>query len=772
MDKSAIPPLIIAILSFYIGLYHFIIYIKGGSKYQKDLTFAFACLFIGLNDIVIAMLYNSNSVAKGSFWQTKQPFYYGLGALFLIWFIHDHVQVGKKRPLKLLSIFIISACLFTLVDKSSLSWRYDHSEVKVIHLPFEKTVTYYEIGGGPVTDLLSITVIVSVLIFLAMATIKTYRKNRSKRKSFPFLMSFALLILAASNDYAVYQGYYEFIYLFEYSYLGLILLMTFSLSKGVLESAFMKDALKSERDLLQSLLDNIPDLIYFKDNESKYIRINKAFASLLGVISQEEISGKTDYHVFTREFAENSHQDDEYIRQTKKSIVGKIEYETLPNGNNRWVSITKVPIINDEGNVEKIVGISRDITRMKLTTEALEKAKLEAESANRVKSQFLANMSHELRTPMNGIVGMVELALTSNSDKQKEFLRTARASANELLELLNKLLDFTDIENQNLGLAPINFNLKQLIDEVFENIKPTAQLKQINLVYEINPDVPIYLKGDANRLKQILSEILDNAVKFTDSGRVSLSTDIPGDYRKTVLSRKSDIEQYVLQFSISDTGIGILPQKMDHVFDCFYQADGSFTRRFGGTGIGLSISKKLINLMGGEIWVQSEVGKGSTFHFTIKVDKVEKALPSAEPVEPEVVVLERKTFNVLLVEDNIINQKVTSMILENEGHKALIANNGVEALDILASEKDIDLVLMDIQMPEMDGYEATQKIRSGANKNINSEIPIIALTAHASKSDKDKCLEMGMNDFLTKPVEPESLFESIKKIMSVHTMAC
>ena len=769
MNTIALPPLIIATLSFYIGLYHLIIYIKGGAKYQKDLTFAFACFFIGLNDIVIAMLYNSSSVAEGSFWQTKQPFYYGLGALFLIWFIHDYAQVGRKKPLKVFSIFILSSCLFTLIDKSPLSWRFDQSEVKIIHLPFNKIVTYYEIGGGPVTDLLSMAVIVSVLVFLAMATVKTYREHLSKKKTLPFLMSFALLILAASNDYAVYQKYYEFIYLFEYSYLALILLMTFSLSKGVLESAFMKDALKSERDLLQSLLDNIPDLIYFKDKASKYIRINKAFASLLGVNSQDEILGKTDYHVFTREFAEKSHQDDEYIQLSKQSIVGKIENETLPNGNNRWVSITKVPIINNEGELDKIVGISRDITRIKLTTEALEKAKLAAESANRVKSQFLANMSHELRTPMNGIVGMVELALTTNSDKQKEFLKTAKTSANELLELLNKLLDFTDIENQNLGLTPVNFNLKQLVDEVLEKIKPNALLKRIELIHDIKPDVPLRLKGDANRLKQILNELLDNALKFTDQGSISFSVDINEEYRKTVISRNSDIEQYVLQFSISDTGIGIPVEKRKDVFDCFYQVDGSFTRRFGGTGIGLSISKKLINLMGGEIWVESEVGKGSMFHFTIKVDKVEIA-QTVEPKEPKVIVLEKKNYNVLLVEDNIINQRVTSMILENEGHEATIANNGVEALEVLSKENNIDLVLMDIQMPEMDGYEATHRIRSGADTNINPDIPIIALTAHASKSDRDKCLEMGMNDFLTKPVEPDSLFESIEKLMAVHAV--
>lgn len=770
MDKSAIPPLIIAALSFYIGLYHFIIYIKGGAKYQKDLTFAVACLFIGLNDIVISMLYNAGSVAEGSFWQTKQPFYYSLGALFLIWFIHDYAGVGKKRPLKILSIFIVTASFFTLIDKSSLSWQLDKSEVKIIHLPFNKIITYYEIAGGPITDLLSMTVIISVLVFLAMATIKTYKEHRSKKKTLPFILSFALLILAATNDYAVYQKYYEFIYFFEYSFLGLILLMTFALSKGVLESAFMKDALKSERDLLQSLLDNIPDLIYFKDNKSKYIQINKAFASLLGVSSQEEIVGKTDYNVFTREFAEKSHQDDEYIRLSKQAIVGKIENETLPNGNNRWVSMTKVPILDNEGELDKIVGISRDISRMKLTAEALEKAKLAAESANRVKSQFLANMSHELRTPMNGIVGMVELALTANSDKQQEFLRTARASANELLELLNKLLDFTDIENQNLGLAPIDFNLKQLIDDVMENIKPNAKLKRIELIHEIKPDVPLQVKGDASRLKQIISEILDNALKFTDRGSIHLSVDINEEYRKTVISRKSDIEQYVLQFSIADTGIGIPLEKMENVFDCFYQVDGSFTRRFGGTGIGLSISKKLINLMGGEIWVDSKVGRGSTFHFTIKLDKTEILQP-LEQVEPEVVVLEKKNFTILLVEDNIINQKVTSMILENEGHKAYIANNGVEALNILSKEKDIELVLMDIQMPEMDGYEATHRIRSGEDSKINSDIPIIALTAHASKSDRDKCLEMGMNDFLTKPVEPESLFESIEKLMSVHAVS-
>ncbi|MFZ5517415.1 MAG: ATP-binding protein [Candidatus Zhuqueibacterota bacterium] len=770
MKTIALPPLIIATLSFYIGLYHLIIYFKGGVKYRKDLAFALACFFIGMNDIVIAFLYNSSTVAEGSFWQSKQPFFYSMGALLLIWFIHEYVNVGRKIPLRIFSAIIVSACVFTLFDSSPLSWQFDHPMVKTVHLPFDVEIVYNEIKGGPVTDLLSMTSIFSVLIFLAIATVKTYLLHRSKRKTFPFFLSFALLVLAASNDYAVYKQYYSSIYLFEYSYLGLILLMTTSLSKGVLESAFMRDALKSERDLLQSLLDNIPDLIYFKDKAKQYIRINKAFTSLPGVNAQEDILGKTDYEIFTREFAEKSFLDDEYIRATKQPIIGKIENETLPNGNSRWVSMTKVPILNDAGELDKIVGISRDITRIKLTSEALEKAKLAAESANRVKSQFLANMSHELRTPMNGIVGMLELALTSMSGKQQDFLKTARASAAELLDLLNKLLDFTDIENQNLGLAPVNFNLKQLIEETLDNFRPKAQLKRIDILCQINPDVPLLVKGDAVRLKQIFQELLDNSLKFTERGTITFSVDLPDEFRKNVISRKCNIDQIVLQFSIADTGIGIPKDKVEFIFDCFYQVDGTFTRRYGGTGIGLSISRKLIHLMGGEIRVESETDRGSTFHFTINVDKVELK-QAVEPQEPAVVVLEKKNYTILIVEDNIINQKVTSMILVNVGHQTLIANNGVEALDILTRNSHIDLILMDIQMPEMDGFETTRRIRSGSVPAIDPEIPIIALTAHASKSDRDKCLSFGMNDFLTKPVEPESLFRAIEQVTVVSVNA-
>ncbi|MBN2012555.1 response regulator [candidate division KSB1 bacterium] len=769
MKLVALPPLLIAVLSLYLSLYHLIIYIKGGRQYRKNLLLALTSLFIGCFDILASLLYNSSSLAEGAFWQTKQPFASCMGTVFLLWFIHDYAKLGQDRALKIISIVAVVGSFITLFDKSKLSWQFDTPCIKIHHFPFDHTVIFYEIKSGVITEMLIVLLMVAMLHYLARAALNSRRHNFDNPRPLPLILSSAIFLISAVSDFAVTEGYYHFPYLFEYSFLSFILLMTYSLSKGVLESAIMKDQLKSERDLLQSLMDNIPDLIYFKDSDFKFLQINKALKNMLGLKSYKEICGKTADDVFPDEQAAICNEDDLYIKQTGQPIIGKLLRERLPGGKNRWVSATKVPIFNENQQLDKIIGISHDITEMKRTTEALEHAKIAAESANQVKSQFMANMSHELRTPMNGILGMTDLALNTDSPtEQKEYLRIIDQSANNLLELLNALLNVTDIENENIGLEITEFDLTQLIAEVIHHALIQAKTKNIRMSHHIQSDVPSKIKGDRTRLRQILMQLVGNAVKFTNNGEVKLDVNLNQEFRENVLSRGDELTHYLLQFDISDTGIGIAADKLNDIFSPFYQVDGSFTRKYGGTGIGLSITSKLVHLMGGEVWVDSELGKGSTFHFTFLGELGAESHPDQSSDMVQEMLSENRSYHVLLVEDNYINKKVAIKILEKAGHSVVVASNGMEALEKLADDDRFDFVLMDLQMPEMDGYEATEKIRALPEFVPAQKIPIIALTAHALKEDKDRCKSIGMNGFLTKPIDTEQLFEEISRVMQSH----
>jgi len=658
---------------------------------------------------------------------------------------------------------------------------------------------------------------------------------------------------------------------------------------------------RSEMQLLQVLMENTLEYVFFRDNEGRLILTNRAFREAVDSgETNRTVTGRTIGDFVSEKSAEWVREIDERVRSSGRPSVNRVSLFTFRNGTKHWLQMTTVPVRDAENVIIGSVSVARDISDLKQTESELRGAIKQAEDASRAKGEFLAAMSHEIRTPINGIVGAAELCQETRLDpEQRGYIETVMQCSNTLLALVNDVLDFSKIEAGQLNLEKLSFDPGQLIEEVSEEFAQVAHKKGLELIVAYE-DLPRYLFGDPTRIKQILYNLVSNAIKFTETGEVVIRAD--------VLER--DESTATMRFAVKDTGIGISEQRKDAIFLSFTQEDMTTTRKYGGTGLGLTICRELANLMKGEVSVNSQIGKGSIFALEVPLELAANAGADAVPFNPklaglhvlvvddnetnrdiyqkvcagwgyrsgvasegmealkmlqdaeergdpfQLVILDQQmpglsgldiaslifsrrpientkvillssslnrseieraesigisralskpvkrstllevvleTFDVragddqdtpstgetrtgdrsdstetseplqvLLAEDNPVNQKIAIRRLEKFGHQVTVVGNGLLAADALR-ERRFDCVLMDIQMPEMDGYEATRKIRAMERERSLDPAFIVAMTAHAMKGDAEKCLSTGMDDYLPKPFKVERLKEVLQR---------
>lgn len=524
-----------------------------------------------------------------------------------------------------------------------------------------------------------------------------------------------------------------------------------------------EEEVKREKNNLRNILEALPSGILVVDGDTVVKWANKPILDVLengtpGIVGHRFGEGTHCINSYEKGCGEGRSCGFCEIRK----YVGKVLREgvsckdavirhTVLNGDGEeclWFKVTFIPFaIPDE---EQIILAIDDITEQKKYEAALEKGKAEAESANVVKSEFLANMSHEIRTPLNGLVGMMDLLMLSDiNEEQKEYINMAKFSATSLLKVINDILDLSRMEAGKLVIERADFDVRRLTEETVKLHAVLAKNKGLQLKYSVSADIPPYLAGDPDRIRQILNNLIVNAIKFTDSGEVRVEVN-----RLSMAQREVE-----LRFSISDTGIGISDEKKNLLFQRFSQVDGSSTRKYGGTGLGLAICKQLAEMMGGGISVESEPRRGSVFHFTVRLEIGSKPQVSPEhaPAADEAPV----SLSVLVVDDNQANQLILEKALERKGHSIDIAGDGLEAL-ALHGRNRYDAVLMDIQMPVMDGIEATRIIRE--KEGAGRHTPIIAVTACALSGDRERFMAAGMDEYLPKPIKIEELYNIIERI--------
>ncbi|MBF0481595.1 MAG: PAS domain S-box protein [Desulfovibrionaceae bacterium] len=455
------------------------------------------------------------------------------------------------------------------------------------------------------------------------------------------------------------------------------------------------------------------------------------------------------------------------LEQARRATAGgeapALEHRIVhKDGSVRWISNTPVVRRDEAGLVVVYDGLIADITERKRLEKELRAAKEKAESASRAKSEFLANMSHEVRTPMNAMLGLAHLALKrAVGGEQRELLEGAMEAGSSLLQIINDILDFSKIEAGRLNLECETFELRALLDKLIKTFAPIARKKGLDFNVRVREDTPDSLVGDQGKIRQVLVNLISNALKFTQEGEVAVFVS-PGP-RNMPEAGAAEGPAGVL-FAVSDTGIGIAPDKTGVIFDSFTQADSSTTKRFGGTGLGLAISRKLTDIMGGRIWVESVPDKGSTFYFTAVLSRRE---PERKPVARDRALARSPAgpLCILVAEDDRMNQIFAHSVLTDAGHSVAIAANGRQAIEMLA-DAPYDIVLMDISMPEMDGDEATRAIRASTSGAFDPRIPIVAMTAHALRGDRERFLASGMDGYIAKPVDPDGLILAIAQALA------
>ena len=514
------------------------------------------------------------------------------------------------------------------------------------------------------------------------------------------------------------------------------------------EQKKLDQRLRDQQFYTRSLIESNIDALMTTDPSGIITDVNKQMEALTGC-TRDELIGAPFKNYFTD--PERAEAGIKLVLSEKKVTDYELTARAL-DGKRTVVSYNATTFYDRGRTLQGVFAAARDVTERKRVEAELKQAKAVAESASRTKSDFLASMSHEIRTPMNAIMGIADLlAKTPLSPEQDKYVQIFRRAGDNLLNLINDILDLSKVEASQLELERTGFSVTDLLDKIVEMVAGRAQEKRLALVCEIAPDVPIDLVGDPTRLRQVLLNLLGNAIKFTEAGEVRLR-----------VTRDADASvPTALQFAVADTGIGIPDAKLGRVFERFMQADSSTTRRFGGSGLGLTISKRLVELMGGRIWVESTVDRGSVFSFAVPFEIGTRgsrgaAVPVGAGPEPPLPAL-----RILLAEDSPDNCTITIAYLEDTPYRVEIAETGAIPCEMFAANH-YDLILMDRQMPVMDGLTATRTIRAWEQAHQRPPTPIIALTASALKGDREKCLAAGCTAFLTKPIKQEVLLQAIK----------
>jgi len=507
-----------------------------------------------------------------------------------------------------------------------------------------------------------------------------------------------------------------------------------------------EEAIDQERRMLRTLIDNLPDPIYVQDKDCRKVIANKADVENIGLTDESEVLGKTDIELFPGKIGERGYADDKKIITTGEPVFNLEEEFINAKGIKRWLLTTKIPLHDKNGQITGLVGIGYDITERKKIEEELIGAKEKAEESDKLKTAFLHNISHEIRTPMNAIVGFSALLGEPDIDNKtrKSYIDLIMESSNHLLSIINDIVDISNIEANLINTSRNAIDLNQTLKSLCNQFMPKSVA--MNIEFSCEPGLgnsEALIITDSTKISQVLSNLINNAFKFTERGGIKIGYTLSGDF---------------LEFFISDTGIGILPGYHDKIFDRFFQVQSSVSRLYEGTGLGLSISKAYVEHLGGKIWFKSEPGTGSTFYFTIPYEKqIVYADPLKDKKTPDSYIFSSKKV-ILVAEDVESNFKLIRYFLSGSNAEVLHAYNGKEAVEKCLSTEKIDLILMDIKMPVMDGYTAVKLIREK-----NNQIPIIAQTAYAD--DKEKAIDCGCTGFISKPFDKKGLFKVLREFI-------